>query len=284
MTMIHTDPERPFVDAASLPQPGIRDDDDRLDDERNGHPFRDSEAAEIVHDFRNTLAAISMLSQFMLKDLPEGSPLREVACDVRLACKDALALCGRLLTASRDTGDFDQPTDLANLVTGMTAQLRTCIPPGSVLRFELAAEILRPNFDPVALRQIVMNLVRNAAEALGDRPGVVTIGTGWIEIDAAGLPDPSGSGGPRRGRHLCLSVADTGCGFDEETRTHMLERSFTTKTNGHGLGLASVRRIAAAHRADILIDSRVGAGTTVRVVFAETAAGSPRGSEEKSRA
>src|SRR5690606_38100265 len=118
--------------------------------------------------------------------------------------KDALALCGRLLPASRDTGDADQPIDLANLVTGMTGQLRTYIPPAAVLRFELATDLPLLDFESVALRQIVMNLVKNAAEAVGDRPGVVTISTGWIELDAAGLPAPSGSGGPRHGRHLCL--------------------------------------------------------------------------------
>ncbi|MEX1095405.1 MAG: ATP-binding protein [Planctomycetales bacterium] len=212
----------------------------------------------------------------MLKDSPEGSPVRETACDVRLACKDALALCGRLLTSSRDTGDFDQRIDLATLVTEMTAQLQTCMPRRAVLRFDLATDLPLLDFEPVALRQIVMNLVKNAAEALGDRLGVVTISTGWIELDAAGLPDPSGSGGLRPGRRPCLSVSDTGRGIDEETRTRMLERSFTTKINGHGLGLASVRRIAAAHRADILIDSRVGTGTTVRVVFKNVVREKPR--------
>lgn len=274
MTMVHTDFKRLIVDAACLPHPGLADDDDRLDSP-NADPFRDAEASEIVHDFRNTLAAITMLSEFMLKELPEASPVRGVARDVRLACNDALALCGRMLASSRGTCGSAERIDLSNLVTEMAALLETCVPPPSALRFDLAADLPSLDFAPVAMRQIVMNLVRNAAEALSDRPGNVTVSTGWIELDAARLREENGLGALRPGRHVCLAVSDTGCGIDEPTRFRLLEGSFSTKTNGHGLGLASVHRIAAGHGAGILLDSQVGAGTTVRVVFA---GGSPSAS------
>jgi signal transduction histidine kinase len=150
----------------------------------------------------------------------------------------------------------------------MAPLLATCVPPASALRFDLAADLPLLDFACGAMGQIVMNLVKNAAVALGDQPGAVTVSTGWIELHETHLREQQWDFALLPGRHVCLAVADSGCGIDDETISRLLQGSFTSKTNGHGLGLASVRRIAAAHRASVLIDSQLGAGTTVRVVFA----------------
>jgi signal transduction histidine kinase len=208
-----------------------------------------------------------MLSDLMATDLPEGSPTRDLARDVRLACQDALALCGRNLASSRSSCDAGQRTELTNLVTRMSPLLTTWMSPAAALRFELAPELPLLDMAPDAIGRIVMNLVKNAAEALSGRPGVVIVSTGWIELTTEDVSNGNGCGTLRPGRHVCLTVSDTGCGIDRAAQVRLRRESFTTKTNGHGLGLASVRRIAAAHQAGIQLESRVGAGTTVRVVF-----------------
>ncbi|MBL8850213.1 MAG: ATP-binding protein [Planctomycetaceae bacterium] len=153
----------------------------------------------------------------------------------------------------------------------MTPLLATWIPPASVLRFKLASDLPRLDLIPNAIRQVVMNLVKNAAEAVSDRPGIVTVSTGWIEL-TAGLSVVDERSAERSVRHVCLTVSDTGCGIDEPTRARLQEGACTTKPNGHGLGLASVRRIVAAHGARLRLSSRAGTGTTACVAFGD---GSP---------
>lgn len=234
---------------------------------RHANRFGDEEAAEIVHDFRNTLAAVAMLSDLMATDLPQESPVREIARDVRLACKDALALCGRILASSRGSADAGEHTDLTNLVTRLAPLLTTWMSPTAALRFELAPGLPLLDVAPDDVGRIVMNLVKNAAEALSGRPGVVVVSTGWFELTAADVSDGNGCGMLRPGRHVCLAVSDTGSGIDRAAQLRLRRESFSTKTDGHGLGFASVRRIVAAHQAGLQLESCVGTGTTVRVLF-----------------
>jgi len=272
MTTAMTQCEQSSADATCRRFPGLEDSGDRVA-ALDADSFDDAEGAEIVHDFKNTLAAVSMLSEIVLTQLPEDSPVRALATDVRMGCNDALALCDRMLASSRGRCEDSIPIDLSSLIARMAPLVATYVPRASTLRFQLAADLPMLDFAKGALPQIVMNLVKNASEALGDRPGVVTVSTGWIDLDDAEVNNGNGCGTLHPGRHVSLSVSDTGCGIDEKTRAHVLAGSFTTKTNGHGLGLASVRRIVAAHRAGILLESHAGAGTTVRVIFGDGAQG-----------
>lgn len=227
--------------------------------------------AEVVHDFRNALAAISMLSELMLAELQQieqESPVWEIARDVRRGCADALELCDLLLPTSSSALSASRPVQLSDLVTRVAPLLRTYIRPPSTLRFELADDLPPRELDSGALGRILINLVKNAGEALGENPGSVTVTAGWIDLPAADCDEELPE---LRGRRLCLTVRDTGCGMDDLTRSRLLRSSFTTRHNGHGLGLASVRRMAAQLHAHVLLESRLGAGTTVRLVFDDTA-------------
>ena len=230
--------------------------------------------AEVVHDFRNTLAAVSMLSELMLAEfqqIEQESPIWEIARDVRRGCADALDLCDHLLPKSGSAPSASRPVQLSELVTRIAPLLRTYVRAPSTLRFELADDLPLREFDSGALGRILLNLVKNAGEALGEEPGSVTVTTGWIDLPAADLPD-SGENLPQaRGRRMCLTVRDTGCGMDELTRSRLLRSTFTTKDNGHGLGLASVRRMAAQQHAHVQLESHADVGTTVRVVFDDAA-------------
>jgi two-component system cell cycle sensor histidine kinase/response regulator CckA len=230
--------------------------------------------AEVVHDFRNTLAAVSMLSELMLAEfqqIEQESPVCEIARDVRRGCADALDLCDHLLPNSGSAPSAGRPVQLSELVTRIAPLLRTYVRAPSTLRFELADDLPLQVLDSGALGRILLNLVKNAGEALGEAQGIVTVTTGWLDLQAADLPDSDEDLPQQRGRRMCLTVRDTGCGMDGRARSRLLRSAFTTKEIGHGLGMASVRRMAEQQHAHVLLQSRVGAGTTVRVVFDDAA-------------
>jgi CheY-like chemotaxis protein len=112
---------------------------------------------------------------------------------------------------------------------------------------------------------VIMNLVINAAEAIGDRPGVVTVRTGLRRLD-----EPSGSG-LQPGEYVCLEVSDDGCGMDEATKSQIFDPFFTTKFTGRGLGLAAVSGIVRSHHGAIQVKSAPGQGSTFDVLFAAMA-------------
>lgn len=228
--------------------------------------FDESAVAELIHDIRNTLGAVASLSELALIDLPANSRSRGMAYEVQQACREASQQCHRVLTAFRGSRASIVPTDLSALIRDAAPLLATCIPPSSVLRYSLASGLPLLDLTPGDIRQVVMNLVKNAGEAVRERPGIVTISTGWIPAAAAGL-DFAGLTSIRALSHVFLAVSDTGCGIDEPTRIGLMAGRSTSNSDGHGLGFASVRRVVANHKARLQLHSRWGTGTTVRVVF-----------------
>jgi CheY-like chemotaxis protein len=122
------------------------------------------------------------------------------------------------------------------------------------------------------VRQIVMNLITNASDAIGARSGVITIRTGVTEIDSRSRDDYVG-GVPPDGTFVFLEVSDTGCGMDQDTQHNIFDPFFTTKFTGRGLGLAAVLGIVRGHHGAISVTSAVGKGTTFRVLFLPRAEG-----------
>jgi CheY-like chemotaxis protein len=128
--------------------------------------------------------------------------------------------------------------------------------------------------DAAQLRQVVLNLLLNAAEAVGDEIGVITVRTSLVRYEADG-PGAAYLGEELRdGAYVALEVTDTGCGMDEATRQRAFEPFFTTKFMGRGLGLAAVLGIVRGHHGGIRVESEPGRGTTVRVLL-PPAAGEP---------
>jgi signal transduction histidine kinase len=238
---------------------------------RSGQRLDATENAEIVHDLKNALSVLGMFFEVMLLELPKSSALQGQVADIRLACHDADRLCEQILLSSTSSEPKSEWLDLSELVQRMAPLLETSLPRASGLHLEVADDLPQLELVPGAIRQIVINLVKNAAESLSDDSGVVTIRTGWIELDTHARHNVGGNRERRAVRHICLSISDTGCGMNEATCAGVLNGNVTTKSNGHGLGLASVRRIAAAHDSVIRLESRVGFGTTVQVVFGAAA-------------
>jgi signal transduction histidine kinase len=121
--------------------------------------------------------------------------------------------------------------------------------------------------DPHQIQRVIVNLVANAAEAIGDKGGDVTIRTGVMDCDEVYLSHSRIEEKPEPGRFVFLEVSDTGSGMDPETQRKLFDPFFTTKFWGRGLGMAEVIGIVKGHHGAILVDSEVGKGTTVRVLF-----------------
>ena len=149
----------------------------------------------------------------------------------------------------------------------MAPLLRAGISKKARLRFELA-EVLPPiRADATQVRQVVMNLITNAADALGDDEGVIQVATKVVEIDRPSLV-PCDVGKLRAaGSHVSLEVTDTGRGMDEATRRRMFDPFFTTKLSGRGLGLAAVLGIVKSHEAALRVESAPGEGARFTLLF-----------------
>lgn len=224
-------------------------------------------AGGVAHDFNNLLMVISGNLDLALLDLPASSPIRRSIEDALQAARHAADLTRQLL-AYAGKGRFTLARLNLNAFVEENAHLfRTAIPKTVTLSLNLAPNLPAIEADPGQIQQVVMNLLTNAAEAIGDAPGTIFLSTSIVEADAAFLAQSRLPEVPPPGRYVSLEVADSGCGMDEATLERIFEPFFSTKFTGRGLGMSAVAGIVRGHGGAILIQSAVGQGTTVRVLF-----------------
>jgi PAS domain S-box-containing protein len=213
-------------------------------------------AGGVAHDFNNLLAGILANSSSVLAELPSDSPFRPALRDLETLGLRASELIQQMLAYAGGTPLVTQLVDLSALVAEMDVLLGASLSKKAKLRFDLEQDLPAIECDPSQLRQVVMNLLTNASEALRDAEGRIDVATRRVPA------------GPDAGEQLELEVRDTGCGMDPETRARMFDPFFTTKFTGRGLGLAAALGIVRRHQASIDVESEVGRGTVVRVRFA----------------
>lgn len=222
-------------------------------------------AGGVAHDFNNLLMAIQGNADLALCDLPSESPARRPLCEVLRASQSAADLCRQILTyAGRGRLDL-QPVDLSELVPEIGRMLEVSVSHKARLQVCLEPDLPPVLGDPTQLRQILMNLILNASEAMAERGGEIRVSIaatscGRAELGAALLGESCAPG-----QYLVLEVSDTGCGMDAETVRRIFEPFFSTKTLGRGLGLAAVLGIVRGHRGALRVDSEPGQGTRFRV-------------------
>ncbi|HTJ44629.1 MAG TPA: ATP-binding protein [Kofleriaceae bacterium] len=219
-------------------------------------------AGGIAHDFNNLLTVVLGGADHVLGELDEGSPLVEPLVEVLQAARQAGALAHQMLAYSGRASMPPRPIDLVALIRELEPLLRASAK-GTPLAMRLPDDVPTITGDDAQLRQVVLNLVINAAEAMHDRPGAIA-----IEVRA----DGSAGGG---GRRVSLEVRDQGVGMDEATQARIFEPYFSTKFVGRGLGLAVVQGIVRGHRGTMTVASTPGRGTTFEVCF-PAASGPPR--------
>jgi PAS domain S-box-containing protein len=224
-------------------------------------------AGGVAHDFNNLLTGVLGNASLALMDLPPNSPAYEPMRQIEAAALRGAELTQQLLAYSGKGKFVVQPVDLSRLVEDLGPLLQGVLPGRALLRAEPTADVPPFEADAEQVRQVVVNLVSNAAEALPGSGGVITLRTGLLDA-AAPFPAAPGVGDEAPpGRYVYLEVEDTGRGMDEATRRQLFEPFFSTKPGGRGLGLPAVLGIVRSHHGAIQVDSEPGRGTAVRVLF-----------------
>ena len=224
-------------------------------------------AGGVAHDFNNALAVILGNTALALSELESGSRAAQQLERIRCAGKHAEALTRQMLTYSGKATVSLKPLELRRLVDDMAELLVAAVPSHCQLNFAAVKGFTLIEGEPTQLQQIVMNLVTNAAEAVGDQPSRIAVRTGAMLADSDYLEDTFGSTGLEPGRFVFLEVSDPGKGIDEDIRNRIFEPFFSTKFTGRGLGLASVLGIVRGHGGAIKLITEPGNGTRFRVLF-----------------
>ncbi|NLF38434.1 PAS domain S-box protein [bacterium] len=224
-------------------------------------------AGGIAHDFNNLLMAILGNVDLALKDLSPVSPVRDNLVEVERTARRAADLCRQMLAYSGRGRFVVEPLSLNEVVSEMAHMLEVSVSKKAALRFSLAPDLPPINADATQVRQVVMNLVINASEAIGDQNGLIAVTTGAVQCDRAYLSELWLSDELPPGCYVMLEVADTGCGMSKETQARIFDPFFTTKFTGRGLCLAAVHGIVRGHKGAIKVYSEPGQGTTVKVLF-----------------
>ncbi len=221
----------------------------------------------IAHDFNNLLGIILGNAELAMDDMPEWHPAKSNLNEIRTASLRARDVVKQLLSFSRKTDPKQRPAKLVHIVEDALKFLRSSTPTS----IEIHQHILKDTDDTILadstqINQVLINLFTNAAHAMEDTGGVITIGIENIDLDqisATVYPDlPPGS-------YVKLTVSDTGTGIDHEIKDRIFDPYFTTKEvgKGTGIGLSVVHGIVKSHNGAIFVDSKLGEGTTFSILF-----------------
>lgn len=224
-------------------------------------------ASRISHDFKNLLAAILVNAEFLSRESDDPALVVEVSDEIIVATERARELIEQILGHAGAKGDATVLVDLNELTHEMGRLLDVSTPPTVVMRFDLGEEIPQVRGRPARLRQLVMNFIVNAAEAIGEEVGAIMLTTRLVEADRDLLVRSRTRAVPGPGRFVCLSIEDTGPGLDEQTARKIFDPFFTTKKTGHGLGLSASLTIVEEHGGALLLEPTPGHGATFRVLL-----------------
>lgn len=222
-------------------------------------------AGGIAHDFNNILLAILGNAELALMRLVPESPARSNLLQIEKAAQRAADLAQQMLAYSGRGHFVIERLDINAMITEMSQILEVSISKKAAMRVNLADNLPLFEGDATQIRQILMNLVINASDAIGDGNGVIAITTGAMKCDRAYLSKIWLYDRLEEGTYLYFEVADTGCGMDQETMAKIFDPFFTTKFTGRGLGMAAVLGIVRGHHGAITLYSELGKGTSFKV-------------------
>ncbi len=224
-------------------------------------------AGGIAHDFNNLLMAILGNAYLALMELSPASPARPNIQEIEKASRRAAELCRQMLAYSGKGKFFVEKLNLSEVVQEMGHMLEISISKKAALRYHFDPNLPMIKADATQLRQVILNLITNASEAIGESNGVIAVSTGVIHCDSQYLGGTFLDDHLQAGLYVFLEVADTGCSMDEETRKKIFDPFFTNKFTGRGLGLAAILGIIRGHQGAIKVYSEPGKGSTFKVLF-----------------
>ena len=224
-------------------------------------------AGGIAHDFNNLLAGIMGNSSLALLELPESSPVRPLLDRIEATARVASDLTRQMLAYSGRGRFVIEPLDLSALVEEMVRLLDVTLSDRAVVRYEFAPGLPLIEADASQVRQVVMNLVTNASDAVQGTSGSITVRTGLQRVDRSYTEGYWFNDGFAPGEYVYIEVSDTGAGMSPATQARLFDPFFTTKATGRGLGMAAVLGIVRGHNGAIKVYSEPGKGTTMKALF-----------------
>ena len=233
-------------------------------------------AGGIAHDFNNMLSALLGNLNLVQLKLPADSPLGKHLDTMEEIITRAGGLCRQMLAYSGRGRFVVEPIALGALAKGISELLAASMAKDIQLIFDLLPEAPAIEADVTQIQQVLMNLVTNAADAIGVGGGVITIRTRLRRIEAKGLEPSLAKQGLEPGDYVALLVEDPGSGMAADTLTRIFDPFFSTKGTGRGLGLSAMLGILRGHKAGIEIRSEPGQGSAFEILFRASAAPSPR--------
>lgn len=224
-------------------------------------------ARGIAHDFNNLLGSILANSELALADLDDASPARDAIAEIQAVAIRASEIVRQLMAYAGQENAVFESVDLSELVGEMLELLKVSISKRADLKIDLSSDAPPVRANKAQMRQVVMNLITNASEALGEHDGTIS-----VTVEQA-------RSGPDSGDYLRLEVGDTGCGMTEEMQARIFDPFFTTKFAGRGLGLAAVQGVIRSHGGAINVASAPGRGSRFEILLrgnGQPAEGKPR--------
>ncbi len=227
-------------------------------------------AGGIAHDFNNLLTGILGNASLAREMVPPGTALAHFLEGIVNASERAAHLTKQMLAYSGKGQLFVESVDLSQEIQEVLRLVQPSISRKISVVLDLPNDLPKVQADKGQLQQVLMNLVVNAAEAIGEQPGVLSVKTSRRTLSEAGIRDLPAAAGMEAGNYVCVEVRDTGCGMDEETKTRIFDPFFTTKFTGRGLGLAAVSGIMRGHKGGINVTTAPGEGSTFAAYFPAT--------------
>jgi two-component system cell cycle sensor histidine kinase/response regulator CckA len=227
-------------------------------------------AGGIAHDFNNLLGGIVMNSELVLSELQGGSPAAEGVASIRNVAVRAAEIVGQMMAYAGQEDAVFEPVDLSRLLNELLEFLKVSISKRATLRVTLSEKLRTVRANSAQLRQVVLNLITNASEALGEQEGIISVAVTQVKSDES-APTVS------RGDYVRLGISDTGCGMTEETQSKIFDPFFSTKFPGRGMGLAAVKGIVRRHGGTINVRSAPGQGSLFEILLPCSSEPAPEG-------
>jgi len=224
-------------------------------------------AGGIAHDFNNLLVSMLGHASLAMMRLSPDSPAMESLRQVEASAERASELTRQLLAYSGRGRFVVEPLVLDEAIEEIVALLRVSLAKGIELRLDFQDDLPAVEADLAQIRQLVMNLITNASDAIGTRGGVVRVSTRLVETDSSYFDDHWLQQELPEGLYVALEVSDTGEGMSPETQARMFDPFFSTKPGGHGLGLAAALGIVRGHNGSVRVYSEPGRGTSIKVLL-----------------
>ena len=223
-------------------------------------------AGGIAHDFNNILLAINGNAQLAMADIPSDNIARQSLAEILKAGTRASELVKRILGFSRPQEQSKQVVSLQPVIEEALKLMRATLPARVQFVPQFAADLPPAKVDPGQIHQVMVNLVTNAAHAIGEKNGRIEIRLDAVDVSAE---DRQAAGKLEEGKYLRLFVSDDGCGMDRATLNRIFDPFFTTKKQGEGtgLGLSVVHGIVTSHGGAIAVTSQPGEGTAFHLFF-----------------